>query len=119
MAAVDIDSPGTHAAWHKLFEEDPDTMSQSHFVESVRTQMLDERMEFFHSLAGGSKFRTGLAFPDSDGFGGGSDSGGFGWIPGPRIWNQPTQIENEHSTHVGCPPSPPSFARLHDHSTCS
>jgi len=22
-----------------------------------------------------------LEFPDSDGFGGGSDSGGFGWIP--------------------------------------
>ena len=22
-----------------------------------------------------------MAFPDSDGFGGGSDSGGFGWIP--------------------------------------
>ena len=54
VTAVDMDSPGTHAAWHKLFEEDPGTLSQSHFVEAVRGQMLDERLEFFQSLAGGS-----------------------------------------------------------------
>ena len=33
----------------------------------------------------------GLSFPDSDGFGRGSDSGGFRRIPGPRNWNPPIQ----------------------------
>ena len=32
-------------------------------------------------LVGTSNYASGLAFPDSDGLGGGSDSGGFGWIP--------------------------------------
>jgi len=30
--------------------------------------------------------------PDSDGFGRGSDSGGFRRIPGPQKWNQQTQL---------------------------
>jgi len=34
----------------------------------------------------------GLTVRDSDGFGGGSDSDGFGRIPGPQIWNAATQI---------------------------
>jgi len=35
----------------------------------------------------------GLGIPDSDGFGRGSDSGGFGWIPGPRNPNAPTEYD--------------------------
>ena len=31
--------------------------------------------------------QSGMAFPDSDGFGGGSDSGGFGWIPSSPAWS--------------------------------
>ena len=30
--------------------------------------------------------------PDSDGFGGESDSDEFGRIPGPQIWKSPTQL---------------------------
>ena len=50
LKAVDEDSPGTSAEWGKLFVEDPATFNQSNFVEKVRAQMLDERMEFFDNL---------------------------------------------------------------------
>ena len=35
--------------------------------------------------------KSGMAFPGSDGFGGGLDFGGFGRIPGPQIQKSPTQ----------------------------
>ena len=50
LKAIDEDCPGTHADWHKLFEEDESTYNQSNFVERVRFQMLDERMEYFQNL---------------------------------------------------------------------
>ena len=36
---------------------------------------------------------AGLAFPDADGFGGGSDSGGFGWI---RVDSWTPELESAH-----------------------
>ena len=50
IKAVDEDCPGTHAEWHKLFEEDQSTFNQSHFVERIRFQMLEERLEYFQHL---------------------------------------------------------------------
>lgn len=50
IKAIDEDCPGTHAEWSKLFAEDMTTYTQSHFVEKIRTQMLDERMEYFQNL---------------------------------------------------------------------
>ena len=41
------------------------------------------------SQAGGY---CGEAFPNSDRFGRGSDSGGLGWIPGPQKRKPPTQV---------------------------
>jgi len=40
---------------------------------------------------GGGVFRSIKCIPNSNGFGRGSNLGGFGWIPGPRKWNPSTQ----------------------------
>jgi hypothetical protein len=50
LKAVDEDCPGTHADWHKLFDEDQSTYNQSNFVEKIRGQMLEERLEYFQNL---------------------------------------------------------------------
>jgi len=40
-----------------------------------------------------NRLNSGMVVRDSDGFGVGSDSDGFGRIPGPQIWKSPTQGE--------------------------
>jgi len=49
--------------------------------------------------------------PDSDGFGRGSDSGGFGWIPEPRNWNPPTQVHVSTHRMASTPLLPPGRPR--------